>query len=82
MSLANEVKRERQAGEKGVRFLKPRSISVSSREIEEMGLFPGQLQVLTCGEEEMVENTLNKMEIGSLLGGESHTSSRCRHTGM
>ena len=56
MQLANDVNKERQACEKDVRFLKPRSISPYPR--EEMALFPGRLLwILTCGEEEMVGNT-------------------------
>ena len=57
MQLAKDVNKERQACEKDVRFLKPRSMSVYPRReqnMEEMGLFPGQLLwMLTCGEEIM-----------------------------
>lgn len=58
--MANDVNKERQACEKDVRFLKPKSVSPYPREerdTEEMGLFPGRLLwILTRGEEEMVGN--------------------------
>lgn len=76
--------KEGHACEKGMGFLKSRSVSACSkgrRNTEEMGLFPGPLDwILTCGEEETVRNTLNKTEIGSLVCGESHT--RCHHREM
>ena len=59
MQLAKDVNKERQACEKDVRFLKPRSISVYPRReqnMEEMGLFLGrQLWMVTCGEEMMTD---------------------------